>query len=98
MDVTGETENLVLALLRDLRKDLAEQRTLSLTTVDAVRRMERRLDERLGALETRVAHVRDDIEPMVKSELMGRLGHFETMVDEKLDVLAARVASLEVAS
>ena len=96
--MTGETENLVLAPLRDLRKDLAEQRTLSLATVDAMRRMERRLDERLGALETRVAHVRDDIELMVKSESMGRLGHFEATFDEKLDALAARVAVVEVAS
>ena len=96
--MTGETENPVLAPLRDLRKDLAEQRTLSLVTVDAMRRMERRLDERLGALETRVAHVRDDIELMVKRELMGRLGHFEATFDEKLDALAARVAVVEVAS
>ncbi len=96
--MTGETENLVLALLRDLRKDLAEQRTLSLATVDAMRRMEKRFDERFGALETRIAHVRDDIELMVKSELMGRLGHFETTFDEKLDALAARVAAVEVAS
>ena len=94
MDVTGETENLVLALLRDLRKDSAEQRTLLLATVDAVRRMEKRFD----ALEPRISHVRDDIELMVKAELMGRLGHFETTFDEKLDTLAARVAILEAAS
>ena len=95
--MTGETENLVLALLRDLRKDLAEQRTLSLTTVDYLRRMEQRLDERFGALETRVAHVRDDIELMGKAELMGRLGHFEATGDDKLDALAARVAIAEAA-
>ena len=87
--MTGDTEDLVLALLRDLRKDLAEQRTLLLATVDAVRRMEKRFD----ALETRISHARDDIELMVKSELMGRLGHFETTFDEKLDALAARIAS-----
>ncbi len=63
-----------------------------------MRRMEQRLDERFGALETRIAHVRDDIELMVKSELMGRLGHFEGTFDEKLDALAARITIVEAAS
>jgi len=34
--------------------------------------------------ERRVGEVRDDIEMMVKAELMGRLGHFEAQMENRL--------------
>ena len=50
-----------------VRQENAEMRSLMLSLVDQGRRTERRLEE-----------LRDDLELMLKAELMGRLGHFET--------------------
>ena len=86
--MTAETENLVLSLLRDIRKEQTEQRSLLLSTVDYMRKMEQRLEGRLAA-------VRDDLELMLKSELLGRLTNFETLIDQKLETLSDRVAAIE---
>ena len=51
-----------------------------------MRKMEQRLVARLVA-------ERDDLELMLKSELMGRLAHFETTVEQMLDVLEGRSRS-----
>ena len=48
--------------------------------------MERRLGDLSAALEL-----------MVKSELMGRLSHFETQIDEKLAQLSDRLQAIETA-
>jgi hypothetical protein len=42
-----------------------------------------------------VGEVKDDIELMVKAELMGRLGFFEIQIEGKLDTLTERVAAVE---
>lgn len=86
----------------DLRREVREQRQLSLTTVDYLRRLEKQFDARfvalearMAALETRVAAIPDDMELMLKSELLGRLAHRDTVMDEKLEQLADRIAALE---
>lgn len=81
--MSDEPENLTLALLRDIRNDLREQRTLVLQAVDYMRKMEQRLDSRIVA-------TRDDLELMLKSELMGRLMHFETVFEARIDELMNR--------
>ena len=59
-----------------IRRENGEMRTLVLLLSDQGRRIERKLGE-----------VRDEIELMVKSKLMGRLGHFETQIEARLDAL-----------
>lgn len=90
-----QTDNLVLLLLRDIRKEQSEQRSLLLGTIDYMRRMDddmRRMEQRL---DTRLTAVRDDLELMLKSELLGRLTHFETSIDEKLERLSDRISTIE---
>ena len=57
------------------------------TARSALQRLERRLGDLSGELEL-----------MVKSELMGRLTHFETQIDEKLAQLSDRLHAIETAS
>jgi len=40
-------------------------------------------------LSRRIDDSKDDLEIMFKSELMGRLTHFETRIDEKIEELLA---------
>jgi hypothetical protein len=43
----------------------------------------------------RIVEQRDDLELMIKAELMGRPGHFETQLDHRLARIEDRVAALE---
>ena len=69
--MTEQTDNLVLEHLKAIRKDLADQRTLLLQSVDRTNRMEIRLESKMLAFEQRLVHLRDDLELMIKAELMG---------------------------
>ena len=89
------TENLVLTILRDMRKEQADHRTLLLGVVESLRRLEARSDKRMLALETRLGDLRDDLELMLKSELLGSRAHFETVYEHKLEALAERLAAVE---
>lgn len=62
-----------------------------LQLVDANRRQDRRFEE----LDRRIGDTRDEIELMLKGEMIGRLTHFETRIDERLEALAERVKALE---
>jgi hypothetical protein len=77
---------LLLSISREIRTEQNQHRTLLLQTVD-MRKMEQRLDGRIVA-------VRDDLELMLKSELMGRLTHFETKME---NLLASRFPDVEKA-
>ena len=93
-----EPENLVLTLLRGIRAEIGEHRTLLLALADQGRRTERRLDameHRMGEMERRITDLRDDIELMLKAELMGRFANFETRFERHIDDLADRVTALE---
>jgi len=83
----------MLSILREIRAEVREHRTLLLQLVDAGRRRDRRFDD----IERRISDTRDEIELMLKGELLGRLAHFETAIDEKLDRIADRIAVLETA-
>lgn len=93
--MTADTENLVLSILREIRKEQADQRTLLLASVDHMRKMEHRLDARIIGLETRMIGVSDDLELMLKSELLGRFTHLETTIEQRLDALSDRIATVE---
>jgi hypothetical protein len=58
---------------------MADQRDLLLALVEQGQRLERRITE-----------TRDDIELMLKAELMGRMGNFETRFEQRLDDLERR--------
>ncbi len=77
-----------LAELKELRRDVIDVRRLALQTVDVLRKMEQRLDARLIG-------VRDDVELMVKSEIMGSRTHRDTLFEQKMEDLEARIAELE---
>ena len=87
-DTVGNS--LLLSVLREIRAEQNNQRTLLLQTVDYLRRMEQRLDARITALEARIVALRDDLELMLKMKLMGRLAQFETRIDERLAALEER--------
>ena len=61
----------------EMRRQNGEMRSIVLLLADQGRRIERKVGE-----------VRDEVELMVKSELMGRLGHFETLIEARFDALA----------
>jgi hypothetical protein len=69
----------------DMRRQLTDVSTLAVQTAEFIRKMEQRLDARMVA-------VRDDLELMLKSELMGRLAHFETRIE---NLLHERLAIIE---
>ncbi len=73
-----------LSELRLLRPEVADVRTLALQNTDYSRRMERRTNE-----------LKDDLELMIKSELMGQLAHLETRMEASIEGLSNRVGAIE---
>jgi hypothetical protein len=45
------------------------------------------LERRMGEIERRMGELKDDLELMFKMELIGRLTHFETVIEQRLDAL-----------
>lgn len=83
---------------RAARKEAADVRGLVLALTEQVRRVDRRmgeLDRRMSELDRRMGEMRDDIEIMLKAEIMGRLGNAELKADARLDDLENRLAGLE---
>jgi hypothetical protein len=97
--MTGEIANLVLEQLRLMRAEIRDVRILGLQTVDYMRKMEQYLEAKIDRvrieLDAKMTLVRDDLELMLKAELFGRLTHFETTPDQRIDALEDRVAALE---
>jgi uncharacterized protein YhaN len=67
-------DSLMLAILRELRAAMRQQRTPLLQLSEAVHRLQRRF----GDIERRISDTRAEIELMLKAELLGSLTHFET--------------------
>jgi chromosome segregation ATPase len=91
-------DSLMLTILKELRADMRQHRTLLLQLTDAAHRHDRRFDEverRFGDIERRISDTRAEIELMLKAELLGRLTHFETQIDERIAQLANRLSALE---
>lgn len=84
-------DSLLLAIVRELRAEMRQQRTLLLQLSEAVHRVERRF----GDIERRISDTRAEIELMLKAELLGSLTHFETQMDERIARLEDRVSALE---
>ena len=91
-------DSLMLAILRELRADMRQHRTLLLQLSEAAHRHDRRFDDmerRFGEVERRISDTRAEIELMLKAELLGSLTHFETQMDERIARLEDRVSALE---
>ena len=84
-------DSLMLSILKEIRVELRDHRTLLLQLGDASRRHDRRFND----LEHRMGDLSGELELMVKSEVMGRLTHFETQIDEKLAQLSDRLHAVE---
>ncbi len=79
----GRIDNkLLLSTLREIRRDQRETKELLVVLTKYVAEVEKRLARR-------VDDVKADLEIMIKSELMGRLTHFETRIDQKIEELLA---------
>jgi TolA-binding protein len=88
----------MLAILKEIRTDTNQHRTMLLQVVDLLRRHDRRFDEmerRFGDVERRISDTRAEIELMLQAELLGRLTHFETRMDEQIAELEDRLSAVE---
>lgn len=79
--MSDQPTNIVIRLLQEVRREMADQRDLLLALVEQGQRLERRITE-----------TRDDIELMLKAELMGRMGNFESRFEARLEALEAATA------
>jgi phage shock protein A len=89
----------VLTEQQETRRDMRDIRTLILGLLDQGQRFDRRfaeLDRRMSELRQEMHEMKDDLSLMLKAEVVGRIGHFETQTGHRLDELTDRVAALEV--
>ena len=92
---SGKIDNkLLLSMLRDIRRDQRETKELLLALTkhvfDVEKRLVKRIDDvnkRIDDMNKRFDEVKDDLEIMLKSELLGRLTNFETRIDRKIEEL-----------
>jgi len=64
---------------REMRGEIADMRRGLLQLIEKAQRHELRFDE----LERRIVETKDDMELMIRSELMGRLANFETRMEAR---------------
>lgn len=83
--------DLTLSLLREIRTELRDHRSLLINLIDFTRRLDRRIDH----FDRRLSEVKDDVELMIRSELMGSQAHRDTLLNERLEQLADRLTALE---
>jgi hypothetical protein len=62
---------LLIEVLREVRQELRDHRTLLLDAIDQGRSLEHHVDVALLAITKRVDELQDDLEVVIKSELMG---------------------------
>jgi hypothetical protein len=91
----GKIDNkLLLSILRDIRREQREHLALTLSLSERLLASEKRLSQRIDDFEKRLdqrfGELRDDLELMLKAEVLGRLTHFETRIDQKIEELLAR--------
>jgi len=67
----------LLQILREVRREMRDHRTLLLEVLAQGRSLEVRVDAQLLALDQRVKELKDELELMIKSELMGFLDNSE---------------------
>ena len=70
--------------MREIRREIGDIRSLTLLTVDQVRRTDRH-----------VVELRDELELIIKAEVMGRIGLVEAGVENQVSELRDRMDELE---
>lgn len=83
-------DGLMLSILREIRREQADLRVLLLGLVDFTRKLDQRMDARMTSLESRMVSVRDDLELLLRSELLGKLTNFETRIEQRIAELESR--------
>nr|WP_294503507.1 hypothetical protein [uncultured Rhodopila sp.] len=73
--------------MKDMRREMGDVRGLTLALSDKVERLDRSINE----VKRDMHDIKDDIWIMLKAELMGRQGNFETRVEARLAELADRL-------
>ena len=81
--MSDDPDNVVLRHLRDMMRD---HRTLLAGLLDQGQRLERRI----GELDRRMGEIKDDIELMLKAELMARMGNFESRFEARIGALESQ--------
>jgi hypothetical protein len=72
------TDNaLLFQVLKEVREELRHQHALLLESINQGRSLERHVDATLLAIDKQFEELKDDLELMIKSELMGLVGDFE---------------------
>ncbi len=84
LEFIGRTMLAMQVEMRELRREVGDIRSLTLLTVDQVRRTDRHVTE-----------LKDELELIIKAEVMGRIGLFESGVEKQLSELRDRVEELE---
>ncbi len=92
----------VMDELKIVRNENGSMRTIMLGLSEQGRRIERRLgeldrrvgelDRRIGEFDRRLDEAKDDMELMIRSEMMGRLGNFEIRFERRLEELAETIS------
>lgn len=77
-------QTLTVAILREIRADARKLQDLVLLSIESSRRRFDAIERKIEAVDRQVEDAASDIELMVKSELMGRLGNFETKIDRRI--------------
>jgi hypothetical protein len=71
--------------LQEVRKEQRDQRTLLLKTVDTVRTLHLYVEKRFSDVEERMRAHRDDLELMLRAELLRSLTGFQTRIESYVD-------------
>lgn len=80
-------ENMVPRILQDIRRGLADQRSMLLLLVEQGQRHDRSIQE----VRRDMRDIKRDIHE-VKAELMGRMGNFESRFEDQPDAGATRAS------
>jgi hypothetical protein len=83
---------LMLEILKEIRKEQRDQRTLLLLTAERVDRLDRHFERKFLSLEERMSSMRDDLAIMIKSELLGALTNFQNKIEIYVDQRLAEKA------
>lgn len=93
--MSDQPEAVTLELLgRLIREIQAEQRATREQRREEVAVL-RALVDRVGRVDRHINELRDDLELMIRSELMGQLGQLRTQTEQNIEALAERVEALE---
>jgi hypothetical protein len=68
----------LLEALEEIRSEMREQRALLRESIDQGRSLEMQVDAHLLTVDQRVKELTHDLELMIKSELMGLFGDFDS--------------------